>query len=147
MISETKKRVRRSPLHSKIESEFVENHVIPTLEIRKQTLAEIRNFHQPIRLAQIRVHSEQKKDQLKEKLKEFFKKREFYAQCNADVSDKYNSKFWKVVSQREKEQKAQEQMAREEIVNREKKKIAYAKNVLAIYKPKVSKKKKVCDKN
>lgn len=57
MMSEAKKRMRRSPLHSKIESEFKKNHVIPTLEMRKQTLAEIRNFHQPIRLSHIRVHS------------------------------------------------------------------------------------------
>lgn len=143
MLSETRKRVRKSPLHSKIESEFENSYVIPELQKRKQVLSQIRNFHQPIRLDKIMQHSEEKKELLKEKLKEFFKRREYLAECNADNRDKYNSHFWKTVKMREQEEQAKEKEAIEDISNRQQKRIAYAKNVMALYKPKVSKKKKL----
>lgn len=143
MMSETRKRVRRSPLHSKIESDFEEHHLIPGLEKRKQVLAQIRNFHQPIRLTNIKVHAQQKEELLKEKLQEYFKKREHLAECNKDTTDKYNSHTWKLVKEREEQEKEEETVAKEDIKNRQRKRIEYARNVMSLYKPKISEKKKL----
>lgn len=64
MINETKKRVRKSPLHLRISNEFTDHYIIPELERRKIALAEIRNFKQPIRLTEIRAHSAEKRELL-----------------------------------------------------------------------------------
>jgi hypothetical protein len=143
MVQETKKRVRRSPMHSQIELEFKEKYEMPELEQRKQQLAQIRNFHQPIRLTNIKQHAEEKKELLKQKLQEFFKRREYLAECNKDNRDKYNSKFWKIVKSREEQDKLKEEKNKEDLHNRHWKKIEYAKNVTHLYKPTVSKRKQM----
>lgn len=143
MIKETKKRVRKSPLHAKIEHSFEESYVMPELEKRKQVLSQIRNFHQPIRLTNIKEHSEQKKILLQEKLKEYFEKREDYAIAAKDTSDKYNSYFWKTVNTREAGEEQKKLEEQEAIRNRHQKSIDYAKNAMALYKPPISKKKKL----
>ena len=143
MRQETKRWVRRSPLHTKIVSEFKEKYELPELEQRKQQLAQIRNFHQPIRLTNIKEHADEKKQLLQKKLQEHFKKREHLAECNKDNKDVYDSKFWKVVKTRETEENLQEQKEKDEVKERHLKKIQYGKNVVNIYKPKVSKKKQL----
>lgn len=143
MINETKKRVRKSPMHSQIELEFKEKYIMPELEQRKQQLAQIRNFHQPIRLTNIKEHAEEKKELLKQKLQEYFKRREYLAECNKDNKDKYNSKFWKIVKSREEQDKLREEKEREDVHSRHRKKIEYAKNVTHLYKPTISKRKQM----
>ena len=144
MIKETRSRVRKSPLHLRIWNEFTEHYVIPELERRKMALAEIRNFKQPIRFKEIRAHSAQKKELLKSKLQEYFKKREHLAEWSADFSDKYESKFWKQVKEREEEEKEEEERYhQEDIRTRHKRGLDYAKNVMSLYKPVISKKKQL----
>lgn len=143
MKKETQKRVRRSPLHSKLVNKFKETHVIPELEKRKQVLSQIRNLHQPIRLTNIREHSENKKQLLKEKMKEFFSRRADYATAAMDHNDKYNSYFWKEVERREKEERDQKRANMFSVKDRHQKSIDYAKNAMELYKPTISNKKKL----
>jgi hypothetical protein len=143
MVQETKKRVRRSPLHSRIENKFEESYVVPELERRKRVLSEIRNFHRPIRLTNIKQHSEQKKLLLEEKMKEYFGKREDYAVANKDTKDKYNSLTWKLVNEREAQEDDQKIQDERVNKNRHQKSIDYAKNAMSLYKPSISKKKKL----
>jgi len=143
MASETRKRVRKSPLHVKIISEFEEQYVMPELEKRKETLANIRSFKTPIRINEIREHSQRKKALLTEKLKEYEKKREFYIERSLDLTDKYRSKFWKQVKDREAKEKVDQQSYKDEIKHRQKKKVEYAKNAMELYKPTISKKKRL----
>jgi hypothetical protein len=143
MVQETKKRVRRSPLHSRIENNFEESYVMPELEKRKKVLSEIRNFHRPIRLTNIKQHSEQKKLLLEEKMKEYFGKREDYAVANKDTKDKYNSYTWKLVNEREAQEDDQKIQNEKVNKNRHQKSIDYAKNAMSLYKPSISKKKKL----
>lgn len=140
---ETKKVVQRSPLHKKITQNFHQKHVIPELQKRKEILSQIRNFHKPIRLENIKEHSENKKVLFKEKLKEYFHKRSDYAQAANDNKDRYNSKFWKVVNDREKAERNMALKNKSEIHERHQKSLDYAKNVKELYKPEVSKKKKL----
>ena len=143
MVSETRRRVKKSPMHKKIVANFQDSFVMPELERRKKTLAHIRNFMTPIRINDIKQHSQHKKDLLKLKLKEYMNKRQFYIDCNNDTSDKYQSKFWQIVKNREKEQEEEEKAKKEEIRNRQKKKKDYGLNVRELYKPTISKKKRL----
>lgn len=143
MVKETKKRVRKSPLHSKLINDFEMHYTMPELQKRKQTLAEIRNFRRPVRLSEIRDHSAKKKELLQSKLQEYFKKREDLHNLSMDVADKYKSKFWQAVKEREQKEELDKKMQKEDIKDRQKKKIDYAKNVMELYKPKISKRKKL----
>lgn len=60
-----------------------------------------------------------------------------------DFTDKYKSKYWKLLKEREEQEHEQERQFKEEIFNRHKKKLDYARNVMSIYKPKISKKKQL----
>jgi hypothetical protein len=143
MKKDTKKMVRKSPLHAKIIEDFKTNFVQSELDRKKQKLSEIRNFHQPIRLTNIKEHSEHKKTLLQEKLKEYFSKRESYAKAAKDHSDKYNSHFWKVVKTRETKEYEDRLNAERELKDRHQKSLDYARNVMQLYKPTVSKKKRL----
>jgi hypothetical protein len=143
MVQETKKRVNRSPLHARIENKFEQSYVVPELEKRKKVLSEIRNFHRPIRLTNIKQHSEQKKLLLEEKMKEMFGKREDYAVANKDTKDKYNSYTWKLVNEREAQEDDQKIQNEKVNKNRHQKSVDYAKNAMSLYKPSISKKKKL----
>ena len=129
--------MEKSPLHSRIFNEFHENYIMPELEKRKMALAQIRNFKQPIRLTEIRAHSAQKKELLKVKLQEFFlNKREFLANWSVDLTDKYKSKFWRQVKERESKENEDLRNQKDYIKDRQKKRIDYARNAMSIYKPK-----------
>jgi len=143
MKKETKKIVRKSPLHAKLAEKFEESYIIPELQKRKEALSKIRNLHQPIRLTNIREHSENKKRLLEEKLKEYFGKRSEYASAATSNPDKYNSYFWKVVEQRERQENAKLKEEHLEARGRHQKSLDYAKNVKELYKPTISKKKKL----
>lgn len=143
MKKNTKKMVRKSPLHSKIQNSFEENHIIPELQKRKQTLSQIRNLHQPIRLSNIREHSDCKKKLLQEKMKEFFNNRADYATAAKDNRDRYNSYFWKSVDKREKAEKEEIKDKLYSIRDRHQKSLDYAKNAMEFYKPTISNKKRL----
>lgn len=130
-------------MFKQINSDFEENFVMPELERRKQMLANIRNFMTPIRIAEIRQHSQQKKDLLNTKLKEYVKKRQFYIDCNNDNSNKYESKFWEIVKKREENEASESMAKKEDVKSRAKKKNDYARNAMELYKPKISKKKQL----
>ncbi|CAI2376229.1 unnamed protein product [Moneuplotes crassus] len=140
------KYVSRSPLHQKIQAEFQDEDkgfMGSELHRRKEMLSQIRNLHQPIRLNEIKQHSEHKKQLFKEKMKEYFKRRATYAHAAKDNKDRYNSKFWKVVNSREQIEKTLAEKEKSQVKEKLKRSLNYAKNIKELYKPTVSKKKKL----
>lgn len=59
------------------------------------------------------------------------------------MTDKYHSKFWKQVKERETKEAEDASQYKEDIKDRQKKRIEYARNAMSIYKPKISKKKRL----
>ena len=77
------------------------------------------------------------------KLKEYVNKRQDYIDANNDNSDKYRSKFWKIVKNREEQEQLEKEAKDKEISDLVKRKLDYGKNAMELYKPKISKKKRL----
>lgn len=60
--------MQKNPVYRKIEKDYEDNVIMPELEMRKQQLAKIRSFYQPIRVDQIQKHAAEKEKLFHESL-------------------------------------------------------------------------------
>jgi hypothetical protein len=134
----------QEPLFCKIESKFKQEFEIPELEKRKKVLDELRNlpYHTKTDIDDIRNHSVEYQKLRKKRLEERIKDRMDNIKSFSNYSvNKYKTKTFEVMAMRDEMQNSMEEEKRQERIKLLQSKNHYAKNVLDLHKPTISKRK------
>ena len=145
IMNENTKKIERPKYVTTIQHNYEEKVLMPSLEMKKKTLASIRDLHKPIRIDEIREYSK-KMDEIVEKQKQkLYKERtQFYKNHTDNYHYKeYETNFIQAIKEQDMHEK--EEADRREIEKREltEKMRSYGEMVKEMHRPTVSKKKQL----
>lgn len=132
------------PLHHKIEKRYMDTYELPELESRKKALEELRNlpYHSKTDIDDIKHHSIEYEKLRKQRLEERIKNRMDTIKSYSNYSmSNYRTKTFENMSMREEMERSLEEEKRIErlrMINNTKQ---YAKNVIDLHKPAISRRK------
>lgn len=132
------------PLHNKIEKRYIEEFEIPELEKRKKILEDLRNlpYHSKTDIEDIKKHSAEYEKLRKKRLNERMAERMENLKSHSKFSiHQYKTKTFEQMAMRDEMQASIEEEKRQERLRLVQNKKHYAKNVIDLHRPTISKRK------